>query len=548
MKWRTRIPALAIWVTFLAALSGLVSPTVQPAGVTEVLTQQEQHLQGQVASKSGQTALPPLPIVKSFPTHTRWPRGLEYAEGHLYYASAKWDVPDEIFKVDPETGKLVKTYPWTCNDFPIGIAWDGENFYVSDDTTEEDFAGKTVFICKVDRDFKLVKKLPPPAPWLRDMAYDGESLFVASSYEEKIYVLDPETGSVRDHFPLPHSDKTPMDHPEGLAWDGKYFWLANNAFDGDDYIYKLDPKTKPWGVVEQYKAPGPEPTGLAFDGQYLWVVDWEEAKNYQLDIGFIPTPPAQKLEANVPKADQEIGPGPLVLIDPKTQYFIEVPAEAKLLAVKLDSQAEKGNVDMYIRHKRPVERSGKIIIADYHLISDGNEFIIINNPKPGTYYIAIGNPTPTAQKFTIIATPVADIVALKAGKPADGQVDPNAGLLPFLRQYLETRAGLLGLTQYKFVVPKEAKSIKIQLFGPRDKNLDLHLRYGKPVEIRPDGGLDTDLSLPGPTGEEAVIISGTLLRPEALYIAVESLEKDKQSFKILVTVDTGGGLQTFVFQ
>jgi len=254
-----------------------------------------------------------------------------------------------------------------------------------------------------------------------------------------------------------------------------------------------------------------------------------------------------RLESNIPKADQEIGAGPIVLTEPKSQYCIEVPVGAKLLAIKLDSQAEKGNVDMHVRHGQPVKRPGKIIEADFALVSDGNEFIVINNPKPGTYFIAVSNPTLAAQKFTIIATPVADIVALKAGKPVDGQIDPNAGLLPFLRQYLETRGGLLGLTQYKFVVPKGARSVTIQLLGPRDKNLDLHLRYGKPVEIRPDGGLEVDLSVTSPVGEEAVVISGAFLKPESLYIAVESLEKEKQSFKILVTVDTGGGLQTFIF-
>jgi len=255
-----------------------------------------------------------------------------------------------------------------------------------------------------------------------------------------------------------------------------------------------------------------------------------------------------RLESNLPKADQEIGAGPIVLTEPKSQYCIEVPVVAKLLAIKLDSQAEKGNVDMHVRHGQPVKRSGKIIEADFTLVSDGNEFIILNNPKPGTYFVAVGNPTPAAQKFTIIATPVADIQALKAGVPVDGQIDPNAGLLPFLRQYLETRGGLLGLTQYKFVVPKGARSVTIQLLGPRDKNLDLHLRYGKPVEIRPDGVVEADLSLIAPMGEEAVVLAGALLRPESLFIAVENLEKEKQSFKILVTVDTGGGLQTFIFE
>lgn len=555
MKWKTRIPTLAIWVAFLVTLSGVVSTTVQPVGVTGVLTQQEQYSLGNITSRGSQPPLPSLPVVGSFPAPT-YPRGLEYAEGYLYYAQSAAE--DYIVKVDLETGKEVTRYDWTLSDFPIGIAWDGENFYVSDDTTRKEFAEGKEFIHKVDRNFKPVKRFPPPAPWLRDMAYDGASLFVPSSHYEGeefkggIYVLNPKDGSIKEHFPTPHSPLTPMNSPEGLAWDGEYFWLANADFLGDeDYIYKLNPRTKPWSVVEQYKAPGPYPTGLAFDGQYLWVVDWGEEKLYQLDIGFFPKCPPDSiaLKPNEFMLGQKIGPKALTEAK-KDQYCILVAPESKLLAIKLDSK-KGGNLDMHIRRGKPVERVGKIIIADFSLLSpSGSEFIIIFSPqlKAGPYFIAVENKEDSEQEFTIIATPIANIQAIKAREPVDGQIDPNAGLLPFLRQYLETRAGLLGLTQYKFVVPKEAKSIKIQLFGPRDKNLDLHLRYGKPVEIRPDGSLEADLSLPGPIGEEAVVISGAFLKPETLYIAVESLEKDKQSFKILVTVDTGGGLQTFIFQ
>jgi len=120
-------------------------------------------------------------------------------------------------------------------------------------------------------------------------------------------------------------------------------------------------------------------------------------------------------------------------------------------------------------------------------------------------------------------------------------------LLPFLRQYLETRKGLLSLTQYKFEVPKGAKSVTIQLLGPRDKNLDLHVRYQKAVEISGDGSIQADLSSIGPTGEEAVVISGRLLQPGVWYIVVENLEKERQEFKLVVTMDMGGRLQTLVF-
>jgi hypothetical protein len=222
------------------------------------------------------------------------------------------------------------------------------------------------------------------------------------------------------------------------------------------------------------------------------------------------------------------------------QFCILVGANARLLAVRLES---KGNVDMHIRSGRPVERAAKALASDFAFVSPkGDEFAIIFAPilKPGPYFIAIENKEDTAQEYTIIAAPIAELQTLKPGEPTSGTIDPNAGLLPVLRQYLETKTGLLGLTQYCLAIPKDAKSIRIQLLGPKDKNLDLHLRYGKPAEIRPDGRVEADLSLIAPTGEEGIELAGSFLKAgETICLAVESLVNEKVDFKVLVTVDLG---------
>jgi hypothetical protein len=63
---------------------------------------------------------------------------------------------------------------------------------------------------------------------------------------------------------------------------------------------------------------------------------------------------------------------------------------------------------MHIRYGKPIERSGKVIVADFSLVSsDGNEFFIIFAPqlRPGFYFIAVENKEEVEQEFTIIATP-----------------------------------------------------------------------------------------------------------------------------------------------
>jgi sugar lactone lactonase YvrE len=519
-------------VALSVIFSLFVGTIAQSADKGEEARTQEERI-SRSTTMDTRTALEPLPVVKSFPVQSIGPRGLEYVEGYLYMTQAAGD--DYIFKIDPQTGKVLQKYDWTLSDFPIGLAWDGEYFYVSDDTPDEVFEAGEGFIYKVDMDFKLVGKLPAPSFWLRDMTYDGSSLLVPTAKEDeegrgKIFFLDPKTGSVRREFLTPHG------HPSGLAWDGTYIWLSNAEFLGNrDYIYKLDTKGT---VLATYPAPGPYPSGLAFDGQYLWVVDWGTETMYQLDIGFTPECPSSSIElkANELLAGQKIGAK--ALTDTKeTQYCIFATEGTKLLAIKLDS---KGNLDLHIRQGKPVELSGSAIIADYSLPSpDGNEFLIIFAPqlKSGPYFIAVENKEDSEQEFTLIATPIFDIQEIEGS--AEGKVDPNAGLIPFLRQYLATRGGMLSLTQYKFDVPSGAKSVTVRLEGPADKNLNLHLRHNKPVEIVEDW-VAADLTVIGPGGQKGVMLAGALLKPGRWFIAVESLAKDeKVDFKVIVEIEVG---------
>ena len=254
--------------------------------------------------------------------------------------------------------------------------------------------------------------------------------------------------------------------------------------------------------------------------------------------GILPPPP---LIPNEPLPGQIIGAG--LIQTPGEQYRIRVPEEAKLLAVAVQGV---GNIDMHIRAGEAVEISDSKVIADFSLVSpDGNEFIVISDPIPGWYWIAVENMEDTEQEFTIIATPVTAIEEIEEeelGEPISGEIDLSKGLLPVLARYLKTERGALDFMQYKVEVPEDAESLEIRLEGLEGKNVDLHIRYGEPVEIK-DGRVVADLSSISLTGEEAVVISGEFLKPGTYYIAVEGLEPP-QEFKITITIDRGGGHQT----
>lgn len=210
-----------------------------------------------------------LTIVKSFPSPTTGPRGLEYDGTYLYVAQAKNELssdPDLIYKIDPSTGNTVEIYNWTLSEFPTGIAWDGSNFYVSDDTAE------TIYV--VDENFNYIREFSSPETYQTDLAFDGTYLLEGTQETDKIWTLDPQDGSIISMF------SSPLGNPSGIAWDGSNIWLANGVlFGNEDYIYKLN---RNGVILEQYLSPGTYPTGLAFDGQYLWCVDWKTDMIYQL--------------------------------------------------------------------------------------------------------------------------------------------------------------------------------------------------------------------------------------------------------------------------
>lgn len=157
-------------------------------------------------------------------------------------------------------------------------------------------------------DILAVIKTPGPCP--TGLAFDGENLWVADNFTDKIYKINPETGKILKNFDSPGL------HPEGLAWDGKYLWHIDS---GERYLYRLDPETGKalmilesnsshprdlaWDgkyvwiidhkrdilikvspvdgmMVQNFPSPAKEPTGITFDGKYLWVTDRSEDRIY----------------------------------------------------------------------------------------------------------------------------------------------------------------------------------------------------------------------------------------------------------------------------
>ena len=200
LRNRCRVAALVLIVAGVCALpSQVVAEPAGPSAPLEALTELErmQLASPLAAPVAAASALDSLSIAAPFPSPADRPRGLEHDGTYLYVAQASTE--DFIFKIDPATNATVDTYPWTVTFFPIGIAWDGTYFYVSDDT-----AGN---IYVVDTDFEFLWALPAPETWQRDLAFDGTHLLEATVFTDKVWTLETAHGNVIDSFDAPMIDR-----------------------------------------------------------------------------------------------------------------------------------------------------------------------------------------------------------------------------------------------------------------------------------------------------------------------------------------------------
>lgn len=107
-----------------------------------------------------------------------------------------------------------------------------------------------------------VDSIPAPDTTPFGLAHDGTWLWNVSLFGQRVYKLDPATGSVIRSFSAPDQ------WSKGLCWDGQHLWLTGNY---QSRIYKVD--TTAGGVVASFPAPGSNPTGVTWDGTWLWVAD-----------------------------------------------------------------------------------------------------------------------------------------------------------------------------------------------------------------------------------------------------------------------------------
>jgi len=154
--------------------------------------------------------------------------------------------------------KVIKT-PGPC---PTGLAFDGQNLWLADNFTDK--------IYKISPESgKILKSFNSPGHHPEGLAWDGNYLWHIDSGEKLMYRLNPESG--RATLILESNSS----HPRDLTFDGKHIWIIDHR---SDILLKVSPEDGM--MVQNFPSPAREPAGLAFDGKYLWVTDRSEDRIY----------------------------------------------------------------------------------------------------------------------------------------------------------------------------------------------------------------------------------------------------------------------------
>jgi len=129
-------------------------------------------------------------------------------------------------------------------------------------------------IFAIDPVTRLVERtLSGPVAQPGGLAWDGKYLWIADAGEKKLHQIDPNDGTTIITIPAPTGNPGP------LAFDGRYLWVADRY---RDEIYMVT--TDRGDVLITFNAPGKYVSGLALEAKNLWVADYQADRCYKLVI------------------------------------------------------------------------------------------------------------------------------------------------------------------------------------------------------------------------------------------------------------------------
>lgn len=209
-------------------------------------------------------------------------RGFGYDGTYFYVVSAQTN-NERIFKLDPNNNfAVVSSFPspGVGSHLPWGIESDGKSLYIADALQD--------LIFKTDTSGAVLFSFPTGGPITTGLGYRTNELWngdigdVTQGIPPRIYKSDT-LGTLLAQY-------TQSVTVNGVACSDSAVYLGRNINNGHD-IRAMDPTT--FAQLFSFASPLDFPNGLAFDGAYLWICGRTSGVQYivKVDVGLAPQPP-----------------------------------------------------------------------------------------------------------------------------------------------------------------------------------------------------------------------------------------------------------------
>lgn len=221
-----------------------------------------------------------ITIINSFPYPAGWDNTADATwDGQSLWVSNVADT--RIYQIDPSSGSVLSYVDAPANN-PYGLACDGIDLYSADYAHTSSYPDFLYTLTTSGGILNSWEVPDSPNAKPKGAAYDLTTghLWLADSNYDMIYELDPGDGSVISSFAAPGPAV------RGLTWYNGYVFALDDA---QDLLYKLDTAGNIVGSAS-VAALGGDPEGLAFDGQYFWITDETALMIYQVDVDFMVLP------------------------------------------------------------------------------------------------------------------------------------------------------------------------------------------------------------------------------------------------------------------
>lgn len=282
----------------------------------------------------GQVLVPKLESIASLDARGTTPVGIAW-DGEYFWMSAFGD--SEIYQVHPATGEAVHSIG-SPGPGSTGLAFDGTYLWNADSVDQK--------LYKLDPvTGESVGSLNALSSNPRGLDYDGSHLWYADPDAHTVFKIDPASGTEADSFFLPDAG------PQGVVWNGKYLYVSDGA---GNVFYEI--LTSDGSVSATFRSPGILPRGMTWTGAYIWHIDANTMKALKLITG---------------RRDRAAGD-------------VDGDGAPTIMDAYIAAQAEAGIIELSCvqEHYADVDGSGGVSIVDAFRIALAEAGVIVL-PDPG---------------------------------------------------------------------------------------------------------------------------------------------------------------------